>query len=73
MLSNAYLLAKFRFDSAESEPPKNLKIIICLILFPFRPSMGLFGVPGAGAPRTAGRRIQLPGPGRADHVRAFKH
>ena len=25
MLSNAYLLAKFRFDAAENEPPKNLQ------------------------------------------------
>ena len=25
MLSNAYLLATFRFDTAENEPPKNLQ------------------------------------------------
>ena len=25
MLSNAYFLAKFRFDTAENEPPKNLQ------------------------------------------------
>jgi len=25
MLSNAYLLAKFRFDTAENEPSKNLQ------------------------------------------------
>ena len=27
MLSNAYFLAKFRFDTAEYEPAKNLKIL----------------------------------------------
>ena len=26
MLSNAYFLAKFRFDTAENEPAKNLQI-----------------------------------------------
>ena len=30
-LSNAYLLAKFRFDTAENEPAKNLQIIDPLI------------------------------------------
>ena len=32
MLSNAYFLAKFRFDTAENEPAKNLQIL--LINFP---------------------------------------
>ena len=27
MLSNAYFLAKFRFDTAENEPAKNLQLI----------------------------------------------
>ena len=27
MLSNAYLHAKFRFDTAENEPAKNLQIL----------------------------------------------
>ena len=27
MLSNAYFLAKFRFDTAENEPAKNLQIL----------------------------------------------
>ena len=31
MLSNAYFLAKFRFDTAENEPAKNLQI---LLIFP---------------------------------------
>ena len=28
MLSNAYFLAKFRFDTAENEPAKNLQILL---------------------------------------------
>ena len=32
MLSNAYFLAKFRFDTAENEPAKNLQML--LIIFP---------------------------------------
>ena len=28
MLSNAYFLAKFRFDTAENEPAKNCKILL---------------------------------------------
>ena len=31
MLSNAYFVAKFRFDTAENEPAKNCKI---LLIFP---------------------------------------
>ena len=30
MLSNAYFLAKFRFDTAENEPPKNLQNLLIL-------------------------------------------
>ena len=32
MLSNAYFLANFRFDTAESEPAKNLKIFAKLLI-----------------------------------------
>ena len=31
MLSNAYFLAKFRFDTAENEPAKNLQILPILL------------------------------------------
>ena len=31
MLSNAYFLAKFRFDTAENEPAKNLLIFLILL------------------------------------------
>ena len=34
MLSNAYFLAKFRFDTAENEPAKNLKIFEKIKNFP---------------------------------------
>ena len=44
MLSNAYFLAKFRFDTAENEPAKNLQnnnyfvnIILLILLAPPRP------------------------------------
>ena len=33
MLSNAYFLAKFRFDTAENEPAKNLQIFAKLANF----------------------------------------
>ena len=39
MLSNAYFLAKFRFDTAENEPAKNLqKLLIFPILLSLTPS-----------------------------------
>ena len=39
MLSNAYFLAKFRFDTAENEPAKNLQNLpILLTLAPNHPS-----------------------------------
>ena len=31
MLSNAHFLAKFRFDTAENEPAKNLQILLTLL------------------------------------------
>ena len=33
MLSNAYFLAKFRFDTAENEPAKNLQIFFKICQF----------------------------------------
>ena len=36
MLSNAYFLAKFRFDTAENEPAKNLPILLTLTPNPFK-------------------------------------
>ena len=35
MLSNAYFLAKFRFDTAENEPAKNLQNLQNLLIFNF--------------------------------------
>ena len=32
MLSNAYFVAKFRFDTAENEPAKNLKNLSILLI-----------------------------------------
>ena len=34
MLSNSYFLAKFRFDTAENEPAKNLQNFIKILLTP---------------------------------------
>ena len=34
MLSNAYFLAKFRFDTAENEPANNLQILQKIANFP---------------------------------------
>ena len=44
MLSNAYLLAKFRFDTAENEPAKILQNLPILLI----------GCPAGGAERAAG-------------------
>ena len=33
MLQNAYLLARFRFDTAENEPAKNLQILQKIAIF----------------------------------------
>ena len=37
MLSNAYFLAKFRFDTAENEPAKNLQNLQIFQNLPFNP------------------------------------
>ena len=51
MLSNAYFLAKFRFDTAENEPAKNLKN---LANFPFCGPRPFPATYGAEAPRASG-------------------
>ena len=51
MLSNAYFLAKFRFDTAENEPAKNL------LIFPIL----LTEIPIAAAPGGARRRDEALG------------
>ena len=50
MLSNAYFLAKFRFDTAENEPAKNLQI--------FRKMHFSKMQPGLAPPRLANCRFQ---------------
>ena len=60
MLSNAYFLAKFRFDTAENEPAKNLQNLpILLILL----TLTTVKRPGPG-PRRPHRLLPLL-PGRA--------
>ena len=63
MLSNAYFLAKFRFDTAENEPAKNLQnLLIFPILLTLTPNSprceGAGGVAGARA-RRRGLRVEL--------------
>ena len=62
MLSNAYFLAKFRFDTAENEPAKNLqnfakfaRILLILLTCSWRAQADLRG-PG-GLPRDGGRGL----------------
>ena len=55
MLSNAYFLAKFRFDTAENEPAQNLQkfvqILPILTFFQFLPGLPQHGGrPPAGLP-----------------------
>ena len=51
MLSNAYFLKKFRFDTAENEPSKNLQILPILLTLPLTnvgsggPGADVLGVP----------------------------
>ena len=60
MLSNAYFLAKFRFDTAENEPAKNLQNFAN---FPNLASAGLVEVAVLGAveERGGGRRAAAEG------------
>ena len=63
MLSNAYFLAKFRFDTAENEPAKNLRI-----LQNFAKAMARSGWRAAGWPGPP-----LRGPGeRRGHPRGLR-
>ena len=64
MLSNAYFVAKFRFDTAENEPAKNLQNFVI-----FFAKFANFANPDLGrapaAPDAGGRLLALPrGPGR---------
>ena len=65
MLSNAYFLAKFRFDTAENEPAKNLQFSKNAFF-----ENALLGAVAddrreGGEPRAERRRGALPGPARA--------
>ena len=66
MLSNAYFLAKFRFDTAENEPAKNFQnsaktLPILLTSIQCTPYADLHRVRPRGRPRRRGRR-SLRGP-----------
>ena len=64
MLSNAYFLAKFRFDAAENEPAKTLQKLLSLLQFCYQfPGTAARAVlPRSGAGRSgraaAGRRVR---------------
>ena len=60
MLSNAYFLAKFRFDTAKNEPAKNLQNL------PMLPHLRRRGARRRGDPREApeGRGAHRPRPAR---------
>ena len=65
MLSNAYFLAKFRFDTAENDPAKNLQNLVILLNFPSfanpNPEANEPLNQGAGAGRRrAGGRLRRP-------------
>ena len=72
MLSNACLLAKFRFDTAENEPAKNLqkfaKKMLILLSLPTTP-----GTPAAGAARRPAERAQLSSPPGAPTSRGTRY
>ena len=56
MLSNAYFLAKFRFDTAENEPAKNLQNFAKFANFADPNPLTLAPAPGQrGGPRSASR------------------
>ena len=68
MLSNAYFLAKIRFDTAENEPAKNLQKIAqvaCTLLILRTLLSKVRGGPGGGAARSASPRGRREGPGGA--------
>ena len=69
MLSNAYFLAKFRFDTAENEPAKNLQnLLISPILLPLTPKkqprydmQKSRSTPWRDWPKASGRHSGRPG------------
>ena len=71
MLSNVYLLAKFRFDTAESEPAKNLQKLATFASFadpnPEPPNVGAGPLRRRRCRRAQGvvRGLQLPAEGEA--------
>ena len=69
MLSNAYFLAKFRFDTAENEPAKNLQnlLIILPILLTLTPNP--YYPSAARAPRRARGGATLRDGVRPERVR----
>ena len=70
MLSNAYFLAKFRFDTAENKPAKNLQNFAKFANFadpnPLTPHLNSPGPPPAMQPKRAGSPGPPP-PGRRAH------
>ena len=62
MLSNAYFLAKFRFDTAENEPAKNLRTLPILLTLTLTPNRNRNRKDGGGGslqrrrPGAGGRR-----------------
>ena len=63
MLSNAYFLAKFRFDTAENEPAENLQNFVKIANFADPNPLTLQpGVPHAD--RLRGPSARAPGPER---------
>ena len=69
MLSNAYFLAKFRFDTAENEPAKNLLNLLMLLVLLTEGGLRRVrrrGLPAAGP--LHGRRERAPR--EADRARA---
>ena len=63
MLSNAYFLAKFRFDTAENEPAKNLQNFANFPIFPAVRPAGQSLRPADGLVRAGeARRVQAREP-----------
>ena len=58
MLSNAYFLAKYRFDTAENEPAKNLQKFVNFAIFLLLVAPALAG--GAAAELPEPRRRRAP-------------
>ena len=76
MLSNAYFLAKFRFDTAENEPAKNLQNFIKFCIFaggnPFVQHLGYpAGAPPLGTGSVAGLRRFCVAPAPRGAVAAY--